>query len=79
MKKQLYRLLESKAISEREEAITTIKLLTEHPAGIGDHSTDDFYNNAEQALQKLVDAEDKLSTLEKFKIDLFSDYEKDRF
>ena len=74
MKKQLYRLLESKAISEREEAITTIKLLTEHPAGIGDHSTDDFYANAEQALQKLVDAEDKLSTLEKFKLDLFTTY-----
>ena len=26
------------------------------------------------ALQKLVDAEDKLSTLEKFKLDLFTTY-----
>jgi hypothetical protein len=46
----------------------------EHPAGIGDHSTEDFYNNIEEALQKLVDAEDKLSTLEKFKVDLFTTY-----
>tara|TARA_Y100000389_G_C17268268_1_gene416584 strand:+ start:108 stop:335 length:228 start_codon:yes stop_codon:yes gene_type:complete len=72
MKEQLYSLLKSKALLEKEEAITTIKLMGEHPAGIGDHSTEDFYNNIEEALQKLVDAEDKLSTLEKFKIDLFT-------
>jgi hypothetical protein len=72
MKEQLYKLLESKALLEKEEAITTFKLMTEHPAGIGDHSTGDFYKNAEEALQKLVDAEDKLSTLEKFKLDLFT-------
>ena len=72
MKEQLYNLLKSKALLEKEEAITTFKLMTEHPAGIGDHSTGDFYKNAEEALQKLVDAEDKLSTLEKFKLDLFT-------
>jgi hypothetical protein len=36
------------------------------PAGIGDHSTDDFYNNAKEALEMLVDADDKLATLEKY-------------
>lgn len=74
MKEQLYNLLKSKALLEKEEAITTIKLMGDHPAGIGDHSTGDFYNNIEEALQKLVDAEDKLSTLEKFKVDLFTTY-----
>jgi hypothetical protein len=74
MKEQLYNLLKSKALLEKEEAITTIKLMGEFPAGIGDHSTEDFYNNVEEALQKLVDAEDKLSTLEKFKVDLFTTY-----
>jgi len=49
------------------------KLLSEHPAGIGDHSTGDFYQNAEEALQKLVDADDKLETLEKYKETLFKD------
>ena len=72
MKEQLYKLLETKALSEKEEAITSITLLTEHPAGIGDHSTDDFYANAEQALQKLVDAEDKLAILKRFKLELFT-------
>jgi len=73
MKEQLYKLLSSKAISEMEEALTTLKLLSEHPAGIGDHSTGDFYQNAEEALQKLVDADDKLETLEKYKETLFKD------
>ena len=73
MKEQLYKLLSSKAISEREEALTTLKLLSEYPAGIGDHSTGDFYQNAEEAIQKLVDADDKLETLEKYKKTLFKD------
>ena len=34
--------------------------------GIGDHSTKDFYNNAEEALQMLVDAEDRLKVIEKY-------------
>jgi hypothetical protein len=34
--------------------------------GIGDHSTTDFYNNAEEALRMLVDADDRLSALERY-------------
>ena len=30
--------------AQREKALMTLELLTEHPAGIGDHSTKDFYN-----------------------------------
>jgi hypothetical protein len=72
MKEQLYKLLKSKAEAEKEEALTTLTLLGSHPAGIGDHSTGDFYNNAEEALSKLVDADDKLSSLEKYKDKLFN-------
>lgn len=72
MKEQLYKLLETKALAEKEQAITTMRLLSEHPAGIGDHSTKDFYDNAEEALQTLVDAEDKLAILRKFKLELFT-------
>ena len=71
MKEQLYKLLKSKAISEKEEALTTLKLIGEYPAGIGDHSTKDFYENAEEALQKLVDADDKLEALERYKETIF--------
>ncbi len=48
------------------KALLTLDLLSNHAAGIGDHSTKDFYNNAEEALQMLVDAEDKIETLEKY-------------
>jgi hypothetical protein len=40
--------------------------LEKHPAGIGDHSTGDFYENAESALQMLVDANDRLETIEEY-------------
>jgi hypothetical protein len=72
MKEQLYKLLRTKALSEKEQALTTLKLLSEYPAGIGDHSTGDFYSNAEEALQTLVDADDKLETLDKYKETLFN-------
>ncbi len=72
MKEQLYKLLRSKALSEKEQALTTLKLLSEYPAGIGDHSTGDFYGNAEEALQTLVDADDKLEALDKYKETLFN-------
>ena len=41
----------------------TLELLTEHPAGIGDHSTNDFYNNAEEAIKALAEADDVLETI----------------
>jgi hypothetical protein len=73
MKEQLYKLLKSKALSEKEEALTTLTLMAQYPAGIGDHSTTDFYKNAEEALQKLVDADDKIHCLENYKLQLFTD------
>jgi hypothetical protein len=66
MKQELFDMLMSQAISERSKAILTLNLLSENPAGIGDHSTKDFYNNANEALIMLVDADDKISTLEKY-------------
>ena len=55
MKQELFDMLMSQAVAERSKAILTLNLLSEHPAGIGDHSTGDFYNNAEEALSALVD------------------------
>jgi len=66
MKQELFDMLMSQAIAERNKAILTLNLLSEHPAGIGDHSTGDFYNNANEALSSLVDADDKISTLKNY-------------
>jgi hypothetical protein len=66
MKPELFEMLMAQAVAERTKAILTLNLLSEHPAGIGDHSTDDFYNNANEALSVLVDADDKIETLNKY-------------
>jgi len=49
--------------AEREKALLTLELLTDDKAGIGDHSTEDFYNNAIEAAKVLAEAEDVLETL----------------
>jgi hypothetical protein len=61
---RIYEMLKTKAASEKAKALLTLELLNTQPAGIGDHSTADFYKNAEEALMMLVDANDKLETLE---------------
>jgi hypothetical protein len=52
--------------AQRQKALTTLQLLAHHSAGIGDHSTEDYYKNAEEALAALTDADDKLETLDKY-------------
>lgn len=66
MNKALYQMLLTSAEADRSKALLTLELLGEHPAGIGDHSTKDFYENAEEALTSLVDADDRIATLEKY-------------
>jgi hypothetical protein len=65
MKKELYDMLMTSAVAEKAKALLSLDLLSNHAVGIGDHSTKDFYSNAEEALQMLVDAEDKIEALEK--------------
>ena len=52
--------------AEREKALLSLELLTDDKAGIGDHSTEDFYKNAEEALTMLVDADDRLKAIETY-------------
>jgi hypothetical protein len=54
------------AEADKTKALLSLDLLSNKAAGIGDHSTDDFYKNAEQALQMLVDADDKIKTLKNY-------------
>ena len=60
---KLYDMLLKSAKADKSKAMLSLDLLSEKAAGIGDHSTDDFYKNAEQALQMLVDADDRIETL----------------
>ena len=63
---ELYNMLKSSAQADKDKALLSLELLGNKAVGIGDHSTEDFYKNAEEALVMLVDADDRLSTLEKY-------------
>ncbi len=66
MDNKLYNMLKSSAEADKAKALLSLELLGNKAVGIGDHSTEDVYKNAEEALQVLVDADDRLSTLEKY-------------
>ena len=66
MYKHLYEMLLKSAEADKTKALLSLDLLSNKAAGIGDHSTDDYYKNAEQALQMLVDADDRIKTLNKY-------------
>lgn len=66
MTQELYTMLKTSAEADKAKALLSLELLGNKAVGIGDHSTEDFYNNAEEALVKLVDADDRLDTLEKY-------------
>ena len=70
MKEKVIEMLESEMISGRKKSLLSLKLLTSNPVGIGDHSTDDFYNNCTEALINLAEADDALETLNKYKDEL---------
>jgi hypothetical protein len=66
MKKELYLMLYNQAMADRSKALLSLDLLGNNGVGIGDHSTEDFYNNANDALTMLVDADDRISALKKY-------------
>ena len=61
-------MLQKSAEADKSKALLTLELLSNHPAGIGDHSTSDFYKNAEEALTALAEADDRLEAIEKYLI-----------
>lgn len=66
----------NKAQTDRSKALLSLSLLLDKPVGIGDHSTGDFHKNLDEALDTLVDAEDRLEVLDKHfneKQDLFTE------
>jgi hypothetical protein len=54
-----------RAAADRAEAVTSLEIMFNHPAGIGDHSTGDLHNNLNEALASLADAEDRIETLKR--------------
>ena len=59
-------MLTKSAEADKARALLTLDLLENKAAGIGDHSTEDFYKNAEEALAMLADADDRLEAIENY-------------
>ena len=66
MNVQVYKFLKSEAEADKNKALASIELLTNHPAGIGDHSTKDYWGNCDEALRLLASADERLEILEKY-------------
>ena len=66
MNKKLYNMLKSSAEADLAKADLSMELLSDKAVGIGDHSTGDFYKNAEEALSMATDALDRLETLKRY-------------
>lgn len=58
--------LRNAAETDRHKALASLKIILNHPAGIGDHSTTDLHNNLNEALSQLDDADSRLDTLRKY-------------
>lgn len=66
MRELLINMLKTQLEAQRSKALLTLHLLANHSVGIGDHSTGDYYKNADEALTMLAEANDKLETLAKY-------------
>jgi len=66
MTKELFIMLKTSAEADKAKALLSLELLGNKAVGIGDHSTEDFYKNAEEALTTLVDADDRLEALDRY-------------
>jgi len=62
-------MLKNSAQADVDKAKLSLHLLGEKAVGIGDHSTEDFYNNAKEALCLLDDAQGRLEVLKQFEKD----------
>tara|TARA_R110002012_G_scaffold283031_1_gene472985 strand:- start:185 stop:409 length:225 start_codon:yes stop_codon:yes gene_type:complete len=63
---KLIDMLRTSAMADKAKALLSLELLGDRAVGIGDHSTVDFYKNAEEALVMLVDADDRLAAIDKY-------------
>ena len=54
------------AEADKSRALMALDLLENQAVGIGDHTANDFFKDANEALELLTDADDKLETLNKY-------------
>lgn len=65
-KSRVIHALKAQALADKEKALMALDLLENQAVGIGDHTANDFMQDAQEALTLLVDADDKLEAIEKY-------------
>ena len=65
MEPRLIKALKTQAEADKQEALLTLETLLNNPAGIGEHTSGHFLEEAKKAINKLGEAEDLLETIER--------------
>lgn len=58
--------LKAQALADIEKALMSLDLLENQAVGIGDHTANDFLNDATVSLNLLAEAEDRLDMIERY-------------
>ena len=58
--------LKAQAIADKEKALMALDLLENQAVGIGDHTANDFLADATEALNLLVEADDRLKAIKNY-------------
>jgi len=65
-KSRVIKALKTQALADKEKALMALDLLENQAVGIGDHTANDFLQDATEALSLLSDSDDRLETIEKY-------------
>tara|TARA_A100001388_G_scaffold186859_1_gene140363 strand:+ start:630 stop:845 length:216 start_codon:yes stop_codon:yes gene_type:complete len=65
-KSKVIEALKAQALADKAKAQMALDLLENQAVGIGDHTANDFMQDAQEALTLLVDADDKLECIAKY-------------
>lgn len=67
MNEELYSMLRTSAEADYAKGKLTLSLMGKKEVGVGGHSAEDFYQDAEKALSLMKDAKDRLEMLREIK------------
>lgn len=65
-KSKVINALKAQALADKEKALMALDLLENQAVGIGDHTANDFIQDATEALNLLAEADDRLEAIENY-------------
>ena len=65
-KSKIINALKAQALADKEKALMALDLLENQTVGIGDHTVNDFMQDATEALNLLAEADDRLEAIRNY-------------